>query len=863
MTAPDESLAALLPLAGGRFHALPPADGAPMTLRGGEADLYLAPGEGGGAPRFVAALPEGTVLPGTATAVPLLLRPRVDVALEPGGEAGGAAFWLAALTEAADLPAGGHAAPETPAIYAAETDRLLAIVAERLASAERREASDAAGRSAAAEDDYTETLGGFGRLLAGRFSRPPTGVRSPLAVAAARLVELRRIKPQAVREQEGEAPEAYVERVATAHGLRLRRIRLDIGTRPDGDGPILAFDEAGRPLVLRPRLRGGYLVETPQSAAPPRRMTEADWRRLGRDGYILHATLPAGRLDYRTVTLFGLRDSLGDFGLLAACGIVGALLALLPPIASEQIATIAVHTADVPFLANLLVVLLVALVAETCFFVIGHLAELKAQGRAGLALHAAMVDRLLRLPPSVLRGANTLILATQMETVEKFRRALLGFGTTALLALFNGLAAAALVAFVSPLSGLIAIALVLVLLAVTALIGWAQFKAIYEGERMDVVVLAFVYDLIRLVPVVRAARLEKRAFTQWSENFLAFQSRLMRSARVANRLAVLEPFWEALVLALCFVAIAYAGASAHLDAGQAIVFVLALGRLLRAGKELSHAVMGAARLLPMAKLARPLIEYEVEPLAAGAPVTTLHGAVEMREVDFHYGSRRVLNQVSLSIAPGEFVGFVGPSGSGKSTTLALLTGLDRPDAGRVLLDGQDLAGLDRRQVARHVGMVLQNSRLFPGTIFENIRSISGIETDEAWHLAEQAGIADELRALPMGMHTIVGETGSGLAAGQVQRLLIARALAGKPGILVLDEAMSALDGASQRRILASLERLSMTRILVAHRPATLAGADRLFVFDQGAIVASGPPQALLRRAGEPDDAQDLAEPETP
>ncbi|MCO5089497.1 hypothetical protein [Bosea sp. (in: a-proteobacteria)] len=305
------------------------------------------------------------------------------------------------------------------------------------------------------------------------------------------------------------------------------------------------------------RLAGPEL--DPSGETAPRPFDAAQWRLLSADAFAFYRTLPAGKLGWRDILGFGLRDSAWDFAFLGFCGVIGAGLALLPPIASAQIANIAVHTADTGFLIDLLMVLVVALVAETTFHVVGHLAELRAQGRSGLALHAAMVDRLLRLTPAALRGSTTLILATQMETVEKFRRAMIGFAAAGALALVNGLAAALLVAFISPMAGLAAIGLVVLLLAVACLLGWAQFRAIYEGERMDVVVLAFVYDLIRLIPVIRAGHREKRAFTQWSENFLAFQSRIMRSTRLSNRLAVIEPLWEALTLALCFAALAYAG----------------------------------------------------------------------------------------------------------------------------------------------------------------------------------------------------------------------------------------------------------------------------------------------------------------
>lgn len=698
------------------------------------------------------------------------------------------------------------------------------------------------------EARFQDSLEGFGRLLQGRFHRAPEGAPpTPLNSAIARIAELVRVKPLPVRLRDGEDRDAFLERAMTTHGLRLRRILVEPGAIPEGGGPILAFDPDDRPVLLVPRPFGGYMLEDPTGAVSPRRFKDIDRSTLQPEVFAVYRTLPDGKLGYRAVLGFGLKDSAWDLGLLVGCGMVGSLLALLPPIAAAHIANTAVHTADLAFLANLLLVLLVAVLAETTFFAIGRIAELRSEGRAGFALHAAMLDRLLRLPAETLRGSNTLILATQAETVGKFRRALMSFAATGVLAVANGLAAAVLVAWVAPLAGLIAIGLVLLLVGLASFLSWAQFKAIYEGERMDVVVLAFVYDLVRLIPVLRASRMEKRAFTQWCQNFLAFQSRLMRSARISNQLAVAEPVWDAAALALCFAVLAYAGATGAISAGEAIVFVLALAHLIRAGRELAHVLMGAGKQLPMAKLARPLLEHPVEPLLPGLLGPTLSGGAEMRNVNFFYGTRRALADVNLTVAPGEFVGLVGRSGSGKSTLLSLLLGLDKPHSGQVLLDGHDMGGLDRRQIARQIGVVMQGSRLFSGSIYENIRGVNAISLDEAWEFAAQAGIADELRALPMGLNTIVGESSSGLSVGQVHRILIARALAGRPAILVLDEALSSLDGRVQERILATLAGLDLTRILVTHRPSALVAADRVIVLDQGSIADVGSLKEIITR----------------
>lgn len=817
-----------------------------LTLTDASADLYLSQGENRPG-RFLATLPPGTLVPPTDANSGLYILPRRDGALRTD-YAGDAAAWVDALARAAGTIGRPDPAAAGSADALAETTRILRrVIGERL-EAEVEWSEENRRRQSLQVEKFQTTLRGFDKLLQGNFRRAPAEAKSGLAQALARLVALRHGKPVAVREVDGEDREEYLDRFGAAHGMRLRRLRLEPGAIPQGDGPFLVFDTADRPLLVRPRLLGGYLVEDVSAAdTGVRRLRRQDWARFADKAYSFYPTLPPGKLSYRQIIGFGLRDNLGDFALVALCGLLGAALAMLPPLASQQISGIAVHTGDTIFLLQLLGLLAIALVTETVLHGVGQLAELRSHGRSGLALHAAMVDRLLRLPSARLRASTTLILATQTETIEKFRRSVLGIGMTFMVTLFSGVMAAVVIASVAPLAGAVAIGLVLALIAIAALIGWAQFKAIYEGERMDVIVLAFAYDLVRLVPVLRAAHLERQAFTQWGDNFLAFQSRMMRATRLTNLFAVIRPFWDSLALVLCFAVIALMGASAHLDAGLAIVFVLSLQRFTAAGKELAQLTIGGAKLLPMAKLARSLIEYEIEPLPTAPILSDLSGALALKSVSFSYDARQVLANIDLGVAPGEFVGLAGPSGSGKSTLLHLLAGLEKPSGGSVLIDGYDIAGLERRQYSSRIGMVMQHSRLFPGSLFDNIRGVSGIDEEEAWHFAREAGIADELHALPMGLQTLVGDEGVGLAFGQIQRILIARALAKRPAILLLDETLSALDGPVQDTILDALHRQGMTRILVAHRPSSLLKADRIVVIDGGVLCDDGPARVVVER----------------
>ena len=209
----------------------------------------------------------------------------------------------------------------------------------------------------------------------------------------------------------------------------------------------------------------------------------------------------------------------------------------------------------------------------------------------------------------------------------------------------------------------------------------------------------------------------------------------------------------------------------------------------------------------------------------------------------------MLDGVTFRAEPGEFIALVGPSGAGKSTLLRLLLGFEQPETGTVEYDGKDLSHLDVRAVRQQAGVVVQQARLLPGSIFHNIiGSSTALTVDDAWEAARIAGLDEDIRAMPMGMQTMISEGNATFSGGQRQRILIARAVAAKPRILLFDEATSALDNRTQASVTASLERLRATRIVIAHRLSTIRGADRILVLDDGRLVQSG---TYVELAGEP------------
>jgi ATP-binding cassette subfamily C protein len=319
---------------------------------------------------------------------------------------------------------------------------------------------------------------------------------------------------------------------------------------------------------------------------------------------------------------------------------------------------------------------------------------------------------------------------------------------------------------------------------------------------------------------------------------------------IANGLMIFNAGFPSLALIAIFAAIATTG-QGNRSTGTVLAFITAFSGLLAAALTVSTSLLQVLRIIPLFENARPILETTPEVDTTKVDPGELSGAIEINHVSFRYqaGGSAILHDISFNAQPGEFVAVVGPSGSGKSTLLRLLLGFETPESGSIYYDGQELAELDLQAVRNQIGVVLQNGKLMPGDIFTNIIGSSLLTIEDAWEAAALAGLGEDIKQMPMGMHTVVSEAGSTFSGGQRQRLMIARAIAAKPRVLLFDEATSALDNRTQAIVSKSLEQLQATRIVIAHRLSTISRADRIYVIDAGKVVQHGTYDELTHQEG--------------
>jgi ATP-binding cassette subfamily C protein len=285
--------------------------------------------------------------------------------------------------------------------------------------------------------------------------------------------------------------------------------------------------------------------------------------------------------------------------------------------------------------------------------------------------------------------------------------------------------------------------------------------------------------------------------------------------------------------------------------GTFLAFYVAFQKMIEGMTGLSDTVVSLADSWAKRRLVLPLLEEGPENREGKVDPGHLQGALSVTQVSFRYRSDgpMILNEVTLTADPGEFIAIIGPSGSGKSTLLRLLLGFESHETGVIGFDGHDLAELDMTAVRRQIGVVLQSGVVNAGTIFENLAGASRITSSEAWEAVRAVGLDTDIEQMPMGMHTFLSEGGGTLSGGQRQRLLIARALVKHPKVLLFDEATSSLDNRTQQIVTASLNELQVTRIVVAHRLSTIRQADRIYAMQEGRIVQSGTFEELAGQEG--------------
>ncbi|WP_030344668.1 NHLP bacteriocin export ABC transporter permease/ATPase subunit [Streptomyces sp. NRRL S-1022] len=639
-----------------------------------------------------------------------------------------------------------------------------------------------------------------------------------------------------------------VERVALASRVRTRAVRLDGRWWREDVGPLVGRRAlSGAPVALLWR-RGGYVAVHPGTGRETP-VEKANAEEFEPRAVMFYRPLPDKRLGPLGLLRFSLRGTRTDLLHLLLAGLVTVAIGALVPIATGKVLGEYVPRAQEGLIVQVCLAVMVSGVVAAAFTLLENLSILRLEGRIEAALQPAVWDRLLRLPTRFFTQRSTGELASAAMGISAIRRLLAGVGPVVAQSVTVGAMNLALLFWFSPAMATAAIGMLVVIGAVFTGLGlWQvrwQRRLVTLGNKLS----NQAFQTLRGLPKLRVAAAENYAYAAWAREFARSRELQQRVGRIKNLTTVLGAVYLPVCTLLMFMLLA-GPAKGAMSAADFLAFNTSVTMVLTSVTQLTGAFVSAVAALPLFEEIRPVLEATPEVRTASTRPGPLSGAVEARRLSFRYADDGplVLDDVSFAARPGEFVAVVGPSGCGKSTLLRLLIGFDRPVSGSVLYDGQDLAALDQSAVRRQCGVVLQHAQPFTGSIMDVICGAEPYTPEEAMAAAELAGLAEDIRRMPMGLHTIVAGNGA-ISGGQRQRLMIAQALIRRPRILFFDEATSALDNDTQRIVIDSTRKLNATRIVIAHRLSTVLDADRVIVMEDGKVVQQGAPADLLADTG--------------
>ena len=641
----------------------------------------------------------------------------------------------------------------------------------------------------------------------------------------------------------------FIDYMTHPSGIMHRRVMLEGNWWKDCDGALLAVTkDKGEFCALLPRKTGGYSFWGTSSGAREK-LTSKHKDMFEKEALCFYEPLPEEVKNGKQLLFFLFKHiAIFDYAIVLLATLLATLLGMMTPYISGIIFSRLIPSGKTDIVFTTAILLLITVLAAYIMSVVrtGTLERIK--NRMENVVQNALMSKLMHLPPRFFQRKSAGGLATIITYLDRLPMViadvLLGPCITAVFSF-------AYVIQIGVLAPSLALPAFVTLIVQALIIIFSikqKLRLTREELNANMEVKGITYSAISGIQRIKLSGSEKRIVSRWAK---AYKNR----AKAAYKVYFPSTMQNELVVAAALAGtlwVYFSGASRGIELSQFVVFLSAFSIATNNITSLSECAQHLPFLKPSLKLIEPILSEAPETSAGKTVVGRLSGAIEMSHVTFRYSEKSpvVLDDLNLKIKPREYIAIVGRSGCGKSTLMRLLMGFEKPESGMVMYDQKDLAELNPASLRRNIGVVLQNGKLFAGSIFSNITiSAPWLTLKEAWEAAEMAGMADDIRNMPMGMHTLISEGSGGISGGQKQRLMIARAIAPKPKILMFDEATSALDNITQKKVSDTLDTLNCTRVVIAHRLSTIRNCDRILVMDKGKIAEDGSYDELIAKNG--------------
>ena len=645
------------------------------------------------------------------------------------------------------------------------------------------------------------------------------------------------------------SPEEQLTGILRPRGIMMRDIQLKGEWWQECVGPLLGYAKDGRLVALIPTKTGlGYQYREQDGSIRKigkREMAEE----LKPTAITFTKALPLKPLTVKDFVAFTWSVVSGPNALLLTlCALVVVLLGMFTPMVNKLIFDTVIPTGDAFDLLPITGLLIGATVGTLLLTLTRNLYIIRIQHIVELHLQNAIMARTFLLSPTFFSKHSSGELTAKLQNIASLasiiNESIIGAMLSAALSIiylvqvyiYGG-------KLLWPALGIIAVQAVVLVLNYRRIVDMQQ-KYTERATRLS----GLEYNLFAGIQKLKLTGSEDRAFVRWLDHYSntaqfnynpSFENRLYSALIALMGIGgTMLIFWSTL--------------SNGVTTSDYIAFSSAFGMITAAMNNLNGVVPNLAQIKPLLESVKPILEAVPEMEDKAPQVEDLFGGIEVSGVSFRYqeDGPLILDDLSLKIEPGEYVGIVGKSGCGKSTLMRLMLGFEQPLSGGIYYDNYDLSKVDKASLRRKIGCCLQSGSLFTGDLFHNITITAPWAThDDAWEALRMACLEDDVRRMPMGLHTVVSEGGGGFSGGQKQRILIARALISKPDIIFFDEATSALDNISQKAVSDNLDELMCTRVVIAHRLSTIRHCDRIIVLDKGKIVEQGTFEELMANKG--------------
>jgi len=629
----------------------------------------------------------------------------------------------------------------------------------------------------------------------------------------------------------------YINYCLKPSGTMKRRVELTGKWWRNAYGPMMGALENGDTVALLPSAKGYTYFDYESGKRVSLNPQTA--KNIKTSAYCFYKPFPNRELSVLDLVKYMFSSiTRSDIFFYLTTMILTTLMGLIQPKLFLLLYSYTIPRGDVGMLWGLGVLMLSMAVATQILLLSQRLIMNRLTMRLNNTIEPAAMMRLLNLPAEFFKKYSSGELSQKFSLIPLICNSIFSVITGTLLTSLFSLAYFTQIANVTPALILPALAIIGATLTMNVITTLVSIKIQRRSLEAQAELSGMTYSMLSGIQKVKLTGSEKRIFARWASKYKTAANFNYNPPFTLKYSSVISSVISATGLAVVY----SISIMSKMNVGEYMAYNTAYGMVSASILSLGTLTTFFSGIKPQLDIVSPIMKAIPEISGDKSVVTKLSGGIELQNLTFRYqeGQKNVLDGINIKIRPGQYVAIVGRTGSGKSTLVRLLLGFEKPNRGAVYYDGKDIAKLDLPSLRRKIGAVLQNGKLFTGDIFSNIViSAPSLSMDDAWEAAQIADIAEDIKAMPMGMHTVITEGSGSVSGGQKQRLMIARAVAPRPKILIFDESTSALDNITQKHIVDALAGLKCTRIVIAHRLSTIKECDKIYMLDGGKITGEG------------------------